>query len=566
MTAVAALLAIPFLFVGLGRAPFDDPGEGMHVEIARELAVSADPLVLTLNGVRYLDKPPLLYALLAGAFAMAGRSEAAARAVPAMAALAAVVAVTWLGARLMDEARGLVAGLGLLTSGAFFAYGRYVRPETLFVAALAGGFALGVTGIVERRRGLVGLAAVAFGLAGLAKDPVGALLPPLVIVAAAAVTGQAHACRRLLPWWGVVAWAVLGFGWWVVAEARTPGAAWYTVVDNHLLNVMRLRRFPDEDVPLSALQFLVVAAVGAAPWAIAATVAIVDLGRRRAFRDAHALPWIALALWAVSVVGGTALSPFRLPHYGLPAYPALALLAARAWRAERARLLIALHGAAFAALAAGCLLAWSSDGRVFVDDVMSATDVATRKTAAVGQAAVLPWPDLRWLLGYAGVVFATGAVALAFAARGALGRWREGVGVIVVALTMLAIMPAVASGLAAVAQHRAVRGLAREIARAAGPADVIAHEGPIENSGAFEWYSARRPVIVNGRQSVLGFGATRAESADVFWEPSRLRAAWATAARVWLLTVRAPERSIVTTLPGARLVATEGGRWLYVNR
>jgi hypothetical protein len=174
---------------------------------------------------------------------------------------------------------------------------------------------------------------------------------------------------------------------------------------------------------------------------------------------------------------------------------------------------------------------------------------------------------LRWLLGYAGVVFAAGAVALAlaWARRGWFGARRDVVGVIVVSLTMLAVMPAVASGLTAVAKHRAVRGLAWEIARAAGPTDIVAHEGPIENSGAFEWYSARRPVIVNGRQSVLGFGATRAESVDVFWEPSRLREAWATA-RVWLLTVRAPERSIAASLPGARLVAAEGGRWLYVNR
>jgi len=562
------LLAVPFLFVALGRAPFDDPGEGMHAEIARELGLSGDPLVLTLNGVRYLDKPPLLYYLLAGVFAVAGKTEGAARAVPAVAALVAVAAVAWLGAWLMDEARGAVAGLALLTSGAFFAYGRYVRPETLFVAALAAGFALGLAGIVERRRVLVGLAAVAFGAAGFAKDPLGALLPPLVIVLAAALAGRARDCARLLPWWGAVAWVVLGFGWWVVAEARTPGAVWYTVIDNHVFNLARVRRFPDEDVPLSAAQFLTVAAVGAVPWVIAAAVALVDLVRRRAWRDDRELPWIALALWSVAVLGGTALSPFRLPHYGLPAYPALALLAARAWRAERARMLIALHGAAFAALAIACVLAWSSDGRVFIADVMTATDVATRKTAVVGQAAALPWPAIKALLGYASVVFPIGAVALAvaFVARGAAGRWREGVGAIVVASTMLAIVPAVAGGLTAVAEHRAVRRLAEEIARRAGPNDVVAHEGPIENSGALEWYSNRRPVIVTGRQSVLGFGAARAESADVFWEPARLRQAWDAAARVWLLTVRAPERSVAASLPGAKLVAAEGGRWLYVNR
>ena len=67
------------------------------------------------------------------------------------AAVAAVGATAWLGARLLGWRGGLVAGVALLTSIGFFAYGRYVRPETLFVAALAGGFALCLVGIRRRR-------------------------------------------------------------------------------------------------------------------------------------------------------------------------------------------------------------------------------------------------------------------------------------------------------------------------------------------------------------------------------------------------------------------------------
>jgi len=37
--------------------------------------------------------------------------------------------------------------------------------------------------------------------------------------------------------------------------------------------------------------------------------------------------WTALALWALSVLVVTALSPFRLSHYGLPASFGIALLA-----------------------------------------------------------------------------------------------------------------------------------------------------------------------------------------------------------------------------------------------
>ena len=123
------IVAAPLLFARLGAAPFDDPGEGMHAEIARELAVSRDPLALTLNGVRYVDKPPLLYVLIAAVCALVGPTEAAARAVSALAAVAAVGATAWLGARLLGLRGGVVAGVALLTSIGFFAYGRYVRPK-----------------------------------------------------------------------------------------------------------------------------------------------------------------------------------------------------------------------------------------------------------------------------------------------------------------------------------------------------------------------------------------------------------------------------------------------------
>ena len=139
---------------------------------------------------------------------------------------------------------------------------------------------------------------------------------------------------------------VVGFGWYAVAALTEPAFLWYTVVDNHLLNVARMRQFPDEDVPLSALEFLTAAGFGAFPWILAAAVTVGALARARAWRDPAELPWVALALWAVGVLAFFTISPFKLPHYGLPAYPALALLAARAWRdvAPRPRGLIAAAG------------------------------------------------------------------------------------------------------------------------------------------------------------------------------------------------------------------------------
>jgi hypothetical protein len=564
LTAAVVVAAAPWLLIGLGAAPFDDPGEGMHAEIARELRAGGHPFDLRLNGVRYVDKPPLLYVLLAGAFAVAGESEAVARAVPALAALAGVGAVAWLGTRLLGPAGGVLAGGALLSSIGFYAYGRYVRPETLFVAALAWGFSLALLGIVEERPALVITGLAGFGLAALAKDPLGALGPPAILGLGLALGGRARPLRRWLPAGGVAAAVALGFGWWGLVELHSPGFTWYTVVDNHLLNVARARHFPDEDVPLAALEFLIVAGVGAAPWIITAAVAVVALLRRGRWREPGEAPWVVLAMWALAVFALTMLSAFRLPHYGLPAYPAIALLAARGWLQGPRRALLIVHVVAFAGLAVACGMLWAGSSEQFASQVLDATDVATRKAAEAGHDTAPPWETIRLLLGATALIFTVATGGLGFLALGharAAGPWAPAL----VLATMIAVLPAVGVGLAAVAAQRAVRPLAVEVARHAGPDDLIVHEGPLENSGALEWYAQRRPVIVDGRRSVLAFGATFDGAADVLWERERLRQAW-DGHRVWLVTVRAPARSVAAELPGARLVAEAGGRRLYVNR
>src|SRR5438094_6680149 len=135
-----AVLTLALLLPWLGAAPFDDPGEGQHAEIAREVAVSGDWLTLRLAGVRYFDKPPLLYWLIAAGFKGFGVSELVARLPAVLGAAAAVAGTTLLGARLLGPGPGILAGAALLSCALFAAFGRYVRPETLFVAAIQWGF------------------------------------------------------------------------------------------------------------------------------------------------------------------------------------------------------------------------------------------------------------------------------------------------------------------------------------------------------------------------------------------------------------------------------------------
>ncbi len=573
VVALAAALLAP----GLGRAPFDDPGEGQHAEIAREL-LGGSWLTLRLNGVRYFDKPPLLYWLTAGSFTLFGLTEGAARLAPLLGALLAVAGTVLLGVRLLGAGWGALAGLALLSCALFAAFARYVRPESLFLAAIVWGFTgllvhmrgpgngLRTPSVADNRSGAVWpvVGCVALGVAALAKDPLGLIGPLVAIGSAAGLAGRLRPVRGWLPPLGLALMIVIGFGWYAVAAMTEPAFLWYAVVDNHVLNVARMRQFPDEDVPLSALEFLTAAGFGAFPWILAAAVAVGALVRARAWRDPAELPWVALALWAVGVMAFFTVSPFKLPHYGLPAYPALALLAARAWRdvAPRPRGLIAAHLVLFALAGAGCAWAAVGDGRVFTEAVFGVSDVYSRKEAALGQASPYPaWSSLQPLVAWAaGVLLAGAAVLGAAAVRGSarLGAWA-------VAAVMVLLVPVVALGLAVTSTARAVTVMAAEIRARLGPGDLLVLEGPIENAGAVEFYSGHRPVLLDAARSVLGIGATFADAAGTFWTAPRFAEAWASARPPYLLTTREPARSIVGSLPprSARLLFAHNGRWLY---
>ena len=136
-----------------------------------------------------------------------------------------------------------------------------------------------------------------------------------------------------------------------------------------------------------------------------------------------------------------------------------------------------------------------------------------------------------------------------------------------VAVTMLATLPLVGEGLRVMADSRAVDRLGAELAARARPGDVLVHEGPIEASGALELYSGRRPILLDGTRSVLGFGATFPDARETFWTADRFTEAWRSGRTTYLVTARSPDRSVIAALPPdrVRLLLGHNGRRLYVS-
>jgi 4-amino-4-deoxy-L-arabinose transferase-like glycosyltransferase len=104
------LLSLPLFFFRLGGWAFFDPDEGRYGEIPRAMLATGDYVTPMLNGVGFFDKPPLLYWGIAFFYRILGVSEGAARLVPALAALGAVLGAWALGRRMFGPRAGFLSG------------------------------------------------------------------------------------------------------------------------------------------------------------------------------------------------------------------------------------------------------------------------------------------------------------------------------------------------------------------------------------------------------------------------------------------------------------------------
>jgi hypothetical protein len=124
--ALLSLFAVIYVGSTFSPALLDDAAS-THAEAAREMAVSGDYVTLHVHGVRYLEKAPLPYWLVALSYRLLGVNEFATRLPTVLAMLLlSVLGVQWAG-RAFGGHSAIYGGLFVATAaGAFlFAHRRF---------------------------------------------------------------------------------------------------------------------------------------------------------------------------------------------------------------------------------------------------------------------------------------------------------------------------------------------------------------------------------------------------------------------------------------------------------
>jgi len=570
---------------GLFSPAMLDDADSVHAEAAREMLARHDWVTLHADGIRYLEKAPLLYWAMAASFRVFGVSEWAARLPLALGMLGLIFATYSLGRRAYGEEGGFWAALAVSTSLGLYLFTRFQIPDALVALWLTLCVLFFYRTLEEdppSRAAYWGLAAAA-ALNVLTKGLIGLVFPAAIILLFLVLTRNLRHLARMRLGSSILIFLSIAAPWHVLAALRNPsqghvrGFLWFYFVNEHFLRYLNKRVPRDYDtVPL--LIFWGLLLLWLLPWSAFLPQTVYDVGKRWKDvsnpLDRRLRADLLFTVWIIVIVGFFSFST-RQEYYTLPAIPAMALLIG-GWlgresdagtdsslrRAGRVSSLVLL-ALGLAGFVAGMVLLASSRLAPPGSDL---ADLLKRNP----QEYALSFGHIFDLTPRALGIFRGPLLLLALALPvGTAANWwyrRRGSpakGNIALAMMTAVLLVAVHQGFVRFAPILSSKALAEAIRPAFRPGDTIVIAGEYESASTLNFYTGEPVHILHERSANLWYGSFFPDAPQVFETQETFARLWAGAARVflWADTGAPPQ------LAGMRAyeLARSGGKYIFVN-
>lgn len=582
---------ILFLVVYLGSAfspGLQDDVDSSHAEASREMLTRGDFVTLHINGMRYLEKAPMLYWLVAGCFTVFGVNEFSTRLPNVLAMLLlALLAMRW-GLRAYGRRAGIYAGLFIATTAGCFLFSRIMIPEAILSLLIASSFYCFLTALESGKawRWHGGYACLA--LAVLTKGLLALVVVGFAMLLYLAFSGEWRRWREFRIFTGLLLFFLIAAPWHILAGLRNPsggyhnhGFFWFYFVNEHFMRFLG-RRIPKDYNKQQSSLFWGLHLIWLFPWSLylpAALRRIIAEFRQRSLQSTPAPASfghrtdLACIVWA-----GVTLVFFSFStnqeYYTFPAYlPILLFIAGQLASEEESPSsrwlswtsgVLAVVSIAFAAILVFGL--WTSRHLAFVPDI------GTLLAKPDPQADLLSMGHILDLTGKSFAALRLPAIlaACALSLGPALAFWMRRrrahfAATWTTAFTMVVFLVAAHIALCRFDLYLGSRNIARAIAPILQPSDRVMIYGD-QSFGSTLLFYLKRPIeVVNGAGTTLWFGSTFPDAPHILLDDAGLLQAWNSPRNVYLFVPQYGNAHVQALLHPSRIVAQSSGKVIYAN-
>jgi len=580
LTVVLLVASAIYLTCIISPPSLMDDVDGVHGAIPRTMLTSGDWVTSRIDGVLYLEKSPLIYWLIASTYKIFGVHDWAARIPVALSAIGLAWLTAAFGKWAFGKRAGFYAGLVMATCIGVWLFTRILLPDVMLTFTIALSMWAFLRALDEEEkhpRVWAHVCAASLGVGLLLKSLIAVVFPIAAAVLFLLFTKRLFSWatwKRLHPFSGMAIVLLLAAPWHILATLRNPpyfawtlqsssghyhGFLWFYFVNEQLLRFLN-RRFPRDYNTVPRLWFWLFHFVWLFPWSVYLPAAV-----KLPFKpvDRAGQTRLLAICWTGFMLVFFTFSTTQ-EYYSMPCYPALALLIGSAmateskWVQRGTRVLGAI--AAIAALACIAIAFYVRNVPTPGDISMALSSTPSAYTLSLGHMLDLTlnsFAYLRFPLYMAGAAFLIGALANLL--------WKGSRAYLLTCLMMIMFFLAARQALTVFDPYLSSRPLAEALL--AQPPGKLIVQGHYYTFSSVPFYANTSPLLLNGKQQNLDYGAAAPGAPAVFLTDSDFANLWTTPDRYYFVGSQ-KEVDRIENLVGAEhflTVLRSGGKLLVRN-
>ena len=295
-----ALLLLVFFavyFAALFSPAVLDDVDASHAMAAQHMLSTGNWVTLYVDGIRYMQKAPLPYWMVAADYAVFGQNVFATHLPMSLAVLGCAILAWFWARRAWGDRAAFYSALGIVTCVGAFLFTRFFIPDSLFTFFEVLALFCFLTGLEDRKplRLYIAYASVALALLsnGLAAPVffVAAVVPYLIL------TGEWRRWRELRLFTGLLVFLAVGAPWHILCSLANPeqghpvgnvprpgnvhGFFYFYFINEQFLRFLG-KRYPDDYNRQPWFAYWFGQAIWLFPWSL-----FIPLAVRRAWRNRH---------------------------------------------------------------------------------------------------------------------------------------------------------------------------------------------------------------------------------------------------------------------------------------